>query len=264
MQISQLFNYPVKSCKGNKLSTMDIDGFGPKWDRRWMIVDPDGRFITQRQVAEMGQIGVTVSSDRVCFDYQSENIELSMIEAQGQKDERLVTVWQDKLSGNRINHPVNAWLSQKLGREVQLIYMPQETVRQVDLEYAQLGDRVGFADGFPFLIISEASVEFLAEKVGYPLDVQRFRPNIVVSGCDAFAEDQWRQIQIGDLVFDLVKQCSRCVIPTIDLKTSQKQPEIMQAMLKYRKQGTKVMMGQNALHRGEGHITIGQEVKIIR
>lgn len=264
MQISQLFNYPVKSCKGNKLSTMEIDGFGPKWDRRWMIVDPDGRFITQRQVAEMGQIGVTVSSDRVCFDYQSEKIELSMIEAQGQKDERLVTVWQDKLSGNRIHHPVNTWLSQKLGREAQLIYMPQETVRQVDLEYAQLGDRVGFADGFPFLIISEASVEFLAEKVGYLLDVQRFRPNIVVSGCDAFAEDQWRQIQIGDIVFDLVKQCSRCVIPTIDLKTSQKQPEIMQAMLKYRKQGTKVMMGQNVLHRGEGYITIGQEVKIIR
>ncbi|MBP8006213.1 MAG: MOSC domain-containing protein [Acinetobacter sp.] len=264
MRVSQLFHYPVKSCRGNKCIEMEIDAFGPQWDRRWMIVDKDGRFVTQRQVAEMGQIGVSISSASVSFSYQSEQIELSMLEAQGQKDERLVTVWRDQLIGNRIDHPVNAWLSQKLGREVQLVYMPQETVRQVDLEYAELGDRVGFADGFPFLIISEASVEFLAEKVGYPLDVQRFRPNIVISGCEAFAEDQWKQIQIGEVTFDLVKPCSRCVIPTIDLETGQKQPAVMQAMLAYRKQGNKVMMGQNALHRGEGTIAIGQEVQILK
>ena len=263
MYVSQLLNYPVKSCKGNQLSEMEIDSFGPKWDRRWMLVDSDDRFVTQRQIAEMGQIGVSVSSEDVCFDYQSEHIELSLIEAQGHKDERLVTVWQDQVKGNRIDHPVNDWLSEKLEKKVQLVYMPHETVRQVDPEYAQLGERVGFADGFPFLIISEASVEFLSEKVGYALDVQRFRPNIVISGCDAFAEDKWQQIQIGEIVFDLVKPCSRCVIPTIDLVTGQKQPEVMRAMLMYRKQGNKVMMGQNALHRGEGIIQVGEEVKIL-
>ncbi|WP_277560748.1 MOSC domain-containing protein [Acinetobacter beijerinckii] len=263
MYVSQLLNYPVKSCKGNQLSEMEIDSFGPKWDRRWMLVDSDDRFVTQRQIAEMGQIGVSVSSEDVCFDYQSEHIELSLIEAQGHKDERLVTVWQDQVKGNRIDHPVNDWLSEKLEKKVQLVYMPLETVRQVDPEYAQLGERVGFADGFPFLIISEASVEFLSEKVGYAFDVQRFRPNIVISGCDTFAEDKWQQIQIGEIVFDLVKPCSRCVIPTIDLVTGQKQPEVMRAMLMYRKQGNKVMMGQNALHRGEGVIQVAQEVKIL-
>ncbi|MCH7337471.1 MOSC N-terminal beta barrel domain-containing protein [Acinetobacter sp. NIPH 2699] len=264
MRISQLFHYPVKSCRANKCFEMEIDSFGPKWDRRWMIVDKDGRFITQRQVAKMGQIGVTISSDVVRFDYQSEQIELSLTEAQGQADDRLVSVWQDQLKGNCIEHAVNDWLSLILERHVRLIYMPQETIRQVDLDYAQVGDRVGFADGFPFLIISEASVDFLSDKVGYRLDVQRFRPNIVISGCDAFAEDQWKQIQIGEVKFDLVKPCSRCVIPTIDLETSQKQPEVMQAMLAYRKQGNKVMMGQNALHRGEGTIALGQEVQIIK
>lgn len=263
MYVSQLLNYPVKSCKGNQLSEMEIDSFGPKWDRRWMLVDGDGRFVTQQQIAEMGQIGVIVSSDIIRFDYHSEHMELSLIEAQGYKDERLVTVWQDQVKGNRIDHPVNDWISDKLGKKVQLVYMPQETIRQVDLEYAQFGDRVGFADGFPFLILSEASVQFLSEKVGYSLNVRRFRPNIVISGCEAFTEDTWQQIQIGEIVFDLVKPCSRCVIPTIDLNTSQKQPEVMQAMLAYRKQGNKVMMGQNALHRGVGSIRVGEEVKIL-
>lgn len=264
MQVSQLFHYPVKSCRGNPLPIMLIDQFGPQWDRRWMIVDrTDGRFMTQRQVVEMGQIGVFVFQDTVRFQYQSEMIELSMSEAQGVRDQRLVTVWRDQLVANRIDHPVNGWLSQIIGRDVQLVYMPDQILRQVDLEYAQAGDRVGFADGFPFLIISEASIDFLAEKVGYALDVQRFRPNIVVTGCEAFAEDQWRQIQIGEIIFDLVKPCSRCVIPTIDLKTSKKQPEVMQAMLAYRKQGDKVMMGQNALHRGVGQIEIGEKIKVL-
>ncbi|WP_436872702.1 MOSC domain-containing protein [Acinetobacter haemolyticus] len=264
MHVSQLFHYPVKSLRGNALTEMEIDSFGPKWDRRWMLVDHEGRFITQRQCAIMGQISVEVFAETVRFEFQGDEVTLSLEEAQGQVDDRLITVWQDQLQGNRIDHPVNQWFSQILGREACLVFMPQRTLRQVDLEYAQQGDRVGFADGFPFLIIGEASVEFLAEKVGFPLDVQRFRPNIVISGCEAFAEDHWKQIQIGEIKFDLVKPCSRCVIPTIDLKTSQKQPEVMQAMLAYRKQGNKVMMGQNALHRGIGAISLGQEIQILK
>ncbi|WP_109440614.1 MOSC domain-containing protein [Acinetobacter haemolyticus] len=264
MHVSQLFHYPVKSLCGNALTEMEIDSFGPRWDRRWMLVDHEGRFVTQRQCTIMGQISFKIFAESVRFEFQDDHITLSLDEAQGHADNCLITIWRDQLQGNRIDHPVNQWLSQILGREVRLVYMPQQTMRQVDLTYAQEGDRVGFADGFPFLILGEASVEFLAEKVGFPLDVQRFRPNIVISGCEAFAEDHWKQIQIGEMQFDLVKPCSRCVIPTIDLKTSQKQPEVMQAMLAYRKQGNKVMMGQNALHRGIGEISLGQEIRILK
>ncbi|NVK38259.1 MAG: MOSC domain-containing protein [Gammaproteobacteria bacterium] len=263
MYISQLYQYPVKSLKGREMSSMEIDDFGPKWDRRWMLVDEKGRFVTQRQCPKMGQVGVTVLLDKVVFDFQQETQSLSLDQAQGSTTQKLVNVWDDAVLGNPVEHEVNQWLSDKLQRHVQLIFMPQATLRQVDTEFAQQGDRVSFADGFPFLILSEASIEFMSEKVGFELSPLRFRPNILVSGCEAFAEDAWKRIAIGDIEFEIVKPCSRCVIPTLDLATSEKQPEVMKALLAHRKQGKHVMMGQNAIHRQLGDITVGQEVKVL-
>lgn len=263
MRVSQLFHYPVKSLKGRALSVMDVDDFGPKWDRRWMLVDEAGRFITQRQCARMGQIGVQVLDHSIIFTFQQEAMELSLIEAQGGLSPLTVTVWDDQVLGQAVEHEINHWLSEKLQRTVQLVFMPGETLRQVDLDYAKAGDKVSFADGFPFLIMSEASIEFIAQYVGFELSPLRFRPNIVISGCDAFAEDDWKRIAIGDMELDIVKPCSRCVIPTLDLMTSEKQPEVMQAMLAHRKHGKHVMMGQNAIHRHEGQLRVGDEIRVL-
>lgn len=263
MRVSQLFHYPVKSLKGRALSVMDVDDFGPKWDRRWMLVDETGRFVTQRQCARMGQIGIQVLVHSIVFEFQQETMELSLIEAQGGLPQKSVSVWDDQVLGQPVEHEINHWLSDKLQRTVQLVFMPDETLRQVDLDFAKAGDKVSFADGFPFLIISEASIEFIARQVGFELSPLRFRPNIVVSGCDAFAEDNWKRIAIGDMQLDIVKPCSRCVIPTLDLVTSEKQPEVMKALLAYRKQGKHVMMGQNAIHRGIGQLSVGNEIRVI-
>ncbi|MGR6873772.1 MOSC domain-containing protein [Pseudomonas sp. HK3] len=263
IHVSQLFHFPVKSLKGTQLNQMTLDAFGPQWDRRFMLIDSNGRFVTQRQCPLMGQISVSILDDQLTLKYQAQETGLDLATLNQFDQFQLVKVWDDEVNARLIEGDINAWLSDILQRDVTLCFMDADTHRQVDLEFAQLGDRASFSDGFPFLIISEASVAFLSDELGRELSVERFRPNIVVSGCDAFAEDNWKRIAINGVEFDIVKSCSRCVIPTLDLNTSEKQPDVMQVMLKHRKQGKKVMMGQNAVHRGLGVLEVGQVIEVL-
>jgi uncharacterized protein YcbX len=263
IHVSQLFHFPVKSLKGTQLNQMTLDAFGPQWDRRFMLIDSNGRFVTQRQCPLMGQISVSILDDQLTLKYQAQEAGLDLATLNQFDQFQLVKVWDDEVNARLIEGDINAWLSDILQRDVTLCFMDADTHRQVDLEFAQLGDRASFSDGFPFLIISEASVAFLSDELGRELSVERFRPNIVVSGCDAFAEDNWKRIAINGVEFDIVKSCSRCVIPTLDLNTSEKQPDVMQVMLKHRKQGKKVMMGQNAVHRGLGVLEVGQVIEVL-
>ncbi|MFY0639534.1 MAG: MOSC domain-containing protein [Bermanella sp.] len=263
VQVSQLFHFPVKSLKGSKLESMSIDEFGPQWDRRFMLVEKTGRFVTQRQSPKMGQISTHVNEGTLVLTFAEDQRAVNLKDLNTIDQYMDVRVWNDEVRARLITSEVNTWLSNILNRDVFLCYMGDDTHRQVDLEFSQAGDRASFSDGFPFLIISEASVDFLSEKLGRHLEAERFRANIVVSGCEAFEEDQWKKIKIKGIEFELVKPCSRCVIPTLDLNTSQKQPDVMQVMLKHRKQGKHVMMGQNAIHRGLGVIKVGDVVELI-
>lgn len=264
IHVSQLFIYPVKSLQGISLESISVHDFGPKWDRRFMLVDDTGRFITQRQCPSMSQVPV-VLQDNTMFIGEAENqisVQLNELNALSVMSE--VSVWNDQLTAKVLPKNVNDWISNKLNRSARLCFIDDATHRQVDLEFAKKGDKTGFSDGFPFLILSEASLAFLSNEVGFNLDAMRFRPNIVVSGCEAFAEDQWQAIEINGIEFDIVKPCSRCVIPTINPATSEKQPEVMQVMLKHRKKGKQVYVGQNAIHRGIGELRIGDRVKILK
>lgn len=261
--VSQLFYFPVKSLKGSELASMSIDEFGPQWDRRFILVEKTGRFVTQRQSPKMGQISTHIINNTLVLKYGQDERSLDLNDVNSIEQYMDVKVWDDEVRARFIQGEINTWLSEILNRDVSLCYMGDDTYRQVDLEFAQDGDRASFSDGFPFLIISQASVDFLSEKLGRHLAVERFRANIVVSGCEAFAEDQWKKIKINGVEFDVVKPCSRCVIPTLDLKTSDKQPDVMQVMLKHRKQGKQVLMGQNAIHRGLGEINVGDTIEVL-
>lgn len=263
LQISQLFHYPVKSLKGAQLSQMEVDTFGPRWDRRFMLTDKSGRFLTQRQCPSMGQITTKVADNQLVLTHAGVERSLDLDALSQFEIHQPVMVWKDEVNARIIQHDINHWISGVLQREVALCFMDGDTHRQVDIEFAKPGDRASFVDGFPFLIISEASVEFLSEKVGRELAMERFRPNVVLSGCEAFAEDQWKQIAINGIEFDIVKPCARCEIPTLDLETSEKQVDVMQMMLKYRKQGKGVMMGQNAIHLQTGLLQVGQAVEVL-
>lgn len=263
IQVSQLFHFPVKSFKGTGLHQMTLDAFGPQWDRRFMLVDPNGRFVTQRQCPLMGQISACVMNEYLTLTFGNEKKVLNLAGIDQFQQFKFVKVWDDEVNARLIEGDISTWLSDILKREVTLCFMDADTHRQVDLDFAQLGDRASFSDGFPLLIVSQASIDFLSKELGRELSVERFRPNIVVSGCEAFAEDTWEKIVINGIELDIVKPCSRCVIPTLDLNTSEKQPDVMQVMLKHRKQGKKVMMGQNALHRGLGILEVGCEVEVV-
>ena len=156
-----------------------------------------------------------------------------------------------------------AWLQAFLGVECRLVSLPDDAVRPVDPDYSQPSDQVGFADGFPFLLISQASLDDLNARLERAVPMQRFRPNLVVGGCAPYAEDGWRRIRIGELEFRVAKPCSRCVIPTIDFTTGERGREPLQTLMTYRRRDNKIYFGQNLIHRGTGILETGTEVEIL-
>jgi hypothetical protein len=141
--------------------------------------------------------------------------------------------------------------------------MPEDSVRPVDPDYARSGDQVGFADGFPLLLITEASLQAFNTELGMAIGSGRFRPNIVVAGNAPYAEDEWRHLRIGSIEFDVVKPCSRCVIPSLDPLTAQRQPIVSKTLARTRRRGDAVYFGQNLIHRGLGSIAVGDSVTVL-
>ena len=145
-----------------------------------------------------------------------------------------------------------------------MYFLPEDSVRPVDPAYAQAGDRVGFADGFPLLLTTQASLDAFNRELPSAIGMERFRPNIVVAGSEPYAEDGWRRLRIGEIEFDVVKPCSRCVIPSIDPQTAQKQAVVVQTLSRLRRRGDAVYFGQNLIQRGTGDIKRGDSVAVLR
>jgi uncharacterized protein YcbX len=141
--------------------------------------------------------------------------------------------------------------------------MPEDAVRLVDPDYASHGEVVSFADGFPYLVVSQGSLEQLSERVGEPMSAGRFRPNLVIGGCEPGAEDGWKRVRIGGAVFSLLKPCSRCEIVTINPDSGHAGKEPLATLAGYRKQGKKVLFGQNAVAQGRGRVRRGDAVQVL-
>ncbi len=260
MQVSSLSIYPVKSMAGIALSEMSVTAMGPQWDRRWMVVDPEGKFLTQRQLPEMCLIQCGLLDGRLRLSRTGlESLSLDAVMG----PQVLVTVWNDQVMAQDCGDEPAQWLSEVLGRPCRLVFMTEETRRLVDPDFAREQEVVGFADGFPFLIISEASLQNFNQHLAVPIEMKRFRPNIVVSGCEPFAEDDWKILRIGEMEFSVVKPCSRCVIPSIDPATGFKQVDVSKALAANRRRDGAVYFGQNLLHRGLGKISVGDAVEVL-
>ena len=174
-----------------------------------------------------------------------------------------VTIWNDQCSAIDCGDEAAKWISQFLDTPSRIVFFPDTEVRQVDPDYANLGDKTAFSDGFPLLLISQASLDDLNSRLQQPVTMTQFRPNIVISGCEAFAEDKWKKIKIGDIEYRIVKPCSRCIIPSINIETAKPAAEPLKTLASYRKQGNKVYFGQNIIAENEGSIEIGMPVTII-
>jgi uncharacterized protein YcbX len=259
--LSDIFIYPVKSLAGIRVSAWDVVETGLKYDRQWMLIDEDGQFLSQRRLPKMALIQTRLTdSDLILSAPNVADFHLPLKSKGGAIIQS--TVWKDCCDAQHVSIDSDNWFSDVLEMPCQLVYLPTETKRGVDLDYANDADRVAFSDGFPFLIVSENSLNALNAELENPIEMARFRPNLVISGCEAYAEDCWREIRIGEIDFRLPKPCSRCSVPGINPQTAEVTKEPLTTLSRLRKWQNKIYFGQNALHNSVGLLKIGQCVEI--
>ena len=259
--VSQLAIYPVKSMRQIALGNAVIDMGGLKNDRRWMVVDTEGRMITQRQQSKLCLIQPELLDDGLCL-HANGTSDLTITIPDGNKTQDVV-VWGDSCRAHDAGAAAGQWLTEFLGVACSLVYFPDSEVRTVDQTFAQEDDRTAFSDGFPVLLISQASLDDLNRRLVSPLPMARFRPNIVISGCEPYAEDDWKHLKVGDVTLRIVKPCSRCVIPSIDIETAERTGEPTKTLSQYRRKDNKIYFGQNGILDGCGLVEVGMSVEII-
>ncbi len=262
--LSGLFQYPLKSARGRALDTADVGPRGLAGDRRWMLVDDSGKFLSQREHGVMALIDIQPLGDE---RWQLQAPGQPVLQLQRPESAcRPVRVWSDDTEGQPADAAANAWFSTVLGQPVTAVYMPERVTRAVDARYAQAGDTVSYADGFPLLLIGESSLADLNARLRRPVSMRNFRPNLVVRGAPAFAEDDWQHIRIGDCLFDVVKPCSRCVLTTRDPDSGDADPdrEPLRTLASYRRREGGVMFGQNLIPRSTGQLMPGMRVQVLR
>ncbi|MFW5442986.1 MAG: MOSC domain-containing protein [Methylococcaceae bacterium] len=259
--LSEIFIYPVKSLAGIKVSSWQVNKKGLLHDRKWMLIDSNNHFLSQRRVPKMVLIKTQLTENELILSTAtSGSVSLPLFPVDGESC--LTTIWSDQCSANTTTNEANHWLSDFLDIECKLVYQPEEVIRPVDPNFALASDKVNFSDGFPFLIVSEASLNSLNQVLKVQLPIQRFRPNLVVSDCTSYAEDSWREITINHIDFRLPKPCSRCSVPTINTDTAETNKEPLTTLNRLRKWNKHVYFGQNALHNSCGELSVGNAVEI--
>lgn len=239
----------------------EVEERGFRYDRRWMLVDADGVFVSQRTFPQLALLGVKLTKDYLLVFHKnspSQKLEIPLELAEG--PEIPVQIWDDEVIGKLVSQKVDRWFSEFLGFEVRLVVMPESTQRKVDPRYAVQEESVSFADGMPYLLISQESLDELNSRLEIPVPMDRFRPNIVISGGEPFLEDQLKAIQIGGIELRIVKPCARCVLTTVDQETGEKGKEPLRTLSRYRAHNNKVMFGQNVIALQQGVIRVGDAV----
>ena len=262
IRVSGLAVYPVKSCRGVELDEAVVGATGFDLDRQWMVVDADGRFLSQREAPELAQIEVAVAGEGLTLSVPAlPALTIPLRTPHGR--ERTVEVWQDRCAAVDEGDAAARWLEQHLGRRAMLVRMAGVGSRPLAGAPVAPGIAVSFADAYPFLLVSESSLEELNRRLESPVPMNRFRPNIVVAGCEPHAEDEWRRVGIGEVVFRVTKPCARCVITTTDQRTGERGPEPLRTLASYRTVGGKVLFGQNLVHENRGLVRVGDRVQVL-
>ncbi len=259
--LSEINVYPVKSFAGIALSSVLLDQLGPVGDRRWMLVDESGAAITQRNQPRLALVQTQIGPHGLTLHFGDEKLELTVPSASAAR--RRVKIWSDELVALDAGDDAAAWLAAKLGLNCRLVYIPNDRARAVNSHYARAGETVGFADAFPLLLISQASLDDLNGRLDSPVQMNRFRPNLVVTGCEPFAEDSWKRIKIGDVEFDVAKPCERCVIPSIDQGTGERDKNINRVLASFRRRDRKIYFGQNLLYQEVGILRLSQCLEVL-
>ncbi|MEQ1518490.1 MAG: MOSC N-terminal beta barrel domain-containing protein [Usitatibacteraceae bacterium] len=270
ISLSAIHIYPVKALGGISLDSSLVTARGLKNDRRFLVVDAQDKFLTQRNYPKMATVWVEISygtrGDEVVFSApDAGSVAFPAVPEASQV--RNVQVWSSTVSAQAVSAEADRWLSDYLGAEVRLVYMPDSSKRQVNPRYARENDVVSFADGYPLLVISEASLSDLNARIvadgGRALPMNRFRPNLVIAGCDAHAEDRLGEIAIGDALFRAVKPCARCQVTTTDQAAGEvRGPEPLRTLAAYRDSADGPLFGMNLIPVRAGAVRTGDAVRL--
>lgn len=262
LRVSGLFVYPLKSAAGIALERATLDAFGIRHDRRWLVTATDGTFLTQRDEPRLALVRTALEADALRLDAEGAGTLRIPLDTSGTR--RDVRVWNDDTEGADTGEDAATWISAVIRRPARILFMPDDVVRPVDPRFASGDERVSFADAFPLLLITQASLDGLNRRLPEPLPMNRFRPNLVIDGADApHAEDRWSRIRAGTIELDVVKPCARCVTTTIDQTTAVAGREPLRTLATYRRDGSKVMFGQNVIHRAAGVLALGDPVTVL-
>lgn len=264
MIIKDLYVYPVKSLAGIPVKDAHAGERGLRQDRRFMLIDEKGVFISQREHAVMALLAVEQEQQQLKIFHKRSPDDFIFVKNEYPAEQATeVQIWDDHCKAILMPAFINEWFSDKLKMNCRMVYMPEDSSRFVDPDFVPEKRKVSFADAFPYLLATTASLQLVSEKASQTMDVSRFRPNLVVENITPFEEDSWRKISIGNCVFRIVKPCARCVVTTIDQQTAQKGKEPLQSMAKYRKKGNKILFGQNMIAENYGWISRNDKVEVL-
>ncbi len=264
--ISQLYIYPIKSLGGIAVDKVMVTSRGLQFDRRFMLVDDNNSFITQRTLPKLALLRTAIEEEKL-FVYHNENTDEKLsvpLVPEPSAERTMVCIWDDSCEAQFVNDEADKWFSAKLDVSCRLVYMPESTQRQVDSDYAIEKDITSFADDFHVLLIGASSLDDLNNRLEKPLPMNRFRPNIVMDGGMPFEEDTMEEFSINGIDFCGVKLCSRCVVTTIDQETGFSDREPLKTLATFRSFSNKLFFGQNVLCRGKGMVRIGDQVRILK
>jgi uncharacterized protein YcbX len=260
--ITEINIYPIKSLGGISLETAQVEDRGLQYDRRWVLADGENMFMTQRENEQMALIDVAIENDGLKISHRKKAIASLKVPFEPQTDDsRMITIWDDVVRGVRVSDEADAWFTEVLGKETHLYYQPDDSIRPTDPKYSiTQEEHTSFSDAYPILILGQSSLDFLNDKLEEKMEMKRFRPNLVFEGGEAHEEDTFRYFKVGSAKLVGVKLCARCVLTTINPKTAEKGKEPLKTLAQYRKDGNKILFGQNLLVVEKGKIALGDEI----
>jgi uncharacterized protein YcbX len=258
--LSGLYVYPIKSCAGISLQRSELTATGLLHDRRWMLVDETGGFMSQRAHPRMALISTSISEEHLTVGAPGmPDLRVPLRQEDGNPID--VEVWGDANKGALVGEEADLWFGEFLRFPCRLVRKPEDDPRPVDSIYARSGDQTSFADGFAFLLVSEASLDDLNGRLEDPLPMNRFRPNFVVEGCGPYAEDGWDRFRVGNVPFRVAEACPRCAITTTDQETGERGKEPLRTLATYRKFEGGVFFGRNLIHDALGTVRVGDPIE---
>ncbi|MBX2965431.1 MAG: MOSC domain-containing protein [Cyclobacteriaceae bacterium] len=262
LRLSEIWIYPIKSLRGISLEKATVLEKGLASDRRWMLADERNKFITQREHPELALFSVSLADNHIHILHRKNNESVSFSTEVPEENVLQTTIWNDTVTTIEPWPEISAWFTNQLNFRCKLVHFPESNSRLVDTQYANNNENVSLADGYPFLIIGQSSLDDLNKRLQEPLPIRRFRPNFVFTGGEPYEEERWRNFSIGTVEFAGVKNCARCVLTTVDPETGIKGKEPLLTLSKYRKHDNKILFGQNVVLRKPGVVQVGDEISV--